>query len=98
MSSFPKMSKARLDDDAYQQLRQQVLERDGWRCQHCGGMTNLEVHHAQFRSQQGSDSEDNLITLCAHCHKLIHAKHQAGAALKLKRPQKMAGDVTSHRN
>ena len=76
MTNFPKLSRVRLDDDAYEQLRQQALERDDWRCQHCGAMTNLEVHHAQFRSQQGSDSEDNLITLCAHCHKLTHTNIQ----------------------
>ena len=73
MIHLPKISRMRLDDDAYQQLRLQVLERDAWRCQQCGAMTNLEVHHVQFRSHQGLDSEDNLITLCGQCHKLIHA-------------------------
>jgi 5-methylcytosine-specific restriction endonuclease McrA len=74
MTSVPKIPRARLDGDAYQQLRLHVLERDGWHCQSCGAMTNLQIHHARFRSHQGSDSEDNLITLCADCHKLIHTK------------------------
>ena len=73
MTSLPKSPRVRLDDNAYQQLRLQVLERDGWRCQVCGSMMNLEVHHAQFRSRQGRDSEDNLISLCVQCHKLSHA-------------------------
>jgi 5-methylcytosine-specific restriction endonuclease McrA len=72
MTSLPKSPRLRLDDNAYQQLRLQVLERDGWRCQVCGSMMNLEVHHAQFRSRQGQDSEDNLITLCVQCHKFSH--------------------------
>jgi len=38
--------------------------RDVWRCQFCGSMTNLEVHHQQFRSHSGDDTEANLITLC----------------------------------
>ncbi len=53
-------------------LRQQVLRRDGWRCQLCGTRSNLEVHHQQFRSHSGHDSEENLITLCTQCHAGIH--------------------------
>ena len=53
---------------SYESLRRQVLRRDSWRCQSCGAMSNLEVHHKQFRSQSGEDSELNLITLCTGCH------------------------------
>ena len=35
----------RLDSVSYERLRQQVLRRDSWRCQSCGAMSNLEVHH-----------------------------------------------------
>ena len=35
-------------------------------------MSNLEVHHKEFRSQAGDDSEGNLITLCTKCHNDIH--------------------------
>ena len=62
----------RLENRDYQELRTRVLRRDGWRCQLCGSMTNLEVHHQQFRSQSGADSEDNLITLCTDCHSSVH--------------------------
>ena len=68
----PKSGRLRLDPVAYENLRQQVLRRDGWRCQSCGSMTNLEVHHQEFRSQSGADSEQNLITLCCRCHNAIH--------------------------
>ncbi len=74
MSSIgPKPAPSRLDPVSYETLRQQVLRRDGWRCQLCGTMTNLEVHHKEFRSQSGDDSEQNLITLCAACHASVHA-------------------------
>jgi len=46
-----------------QSLRQQILRRDGWRCQSCGSMSNLEVHHREFRSHSGADSEENLNAL-----------------------------------
>jgi 5-methylcytosine-specific restriction endonuclease McrA len=62
----------RLDIPGYQQLRHEVLKRDSWRCQECGAMTNLEVHHTQFRSRSGQDQEDNLITLCRQCHSRKH--------------------------
>ena len=68
----PEPDPLRLDPGLYENLRQQVLRRDGWRCQSCGTMSNLEVHHNQFRSHSGPDSEDNLITLCTRCHACIH--------------------------
>jgi 5-methylcytosine-specific restriction endonuclease McrA len=68
----PKSTSLRLDPTSYETLRQQVLRRDGWRCQSCGTMSNLEVHHRRFRSRAGDDSEENLITLCALCHHEIH--------------------------
>jgi 5-methylcytosine-specific restriction endonuclease McrA len=73
MSSVgPKPVRLRLDPVAYEALRQRILLRDGWRCQSCGTMANLEVHHQRFRSQSGCDTEENLITLCAACHAGAH--------------------------
>ncbi len=68
----PKRVPLRLDPGAYEQLRNQVLRRDSWRCQSCGAMSNLEVHHKDFRSQAGEDSEENLIALCNACHAAVH--------------------------
>jgi len=68
----PKHTPLHLNPASYDQLRAQVLGRDGWRCQSCGTMSNLEVHHKQFRSQSGDDSNENLITLCAACHAGVH--------------------------
>jgi len=62
----------RLDGPLYVELHRKILERDGWRCQYCGSMQNLQVHHMQSRGQLGGDTEGNLITLCAWCHEEIH--------------------------
>jgi 5-methylcytosine-specific restriction endonuclease McrA len=70
----PKAVPLRLDPLSYDSLRQQILHRDGWRCQSCGTMSNLEVHHREFRSHSGSDAEENLITLCAPCHSRLHRR------------------------
>ena len=73
MSSIgPRLPRSRLDAASYESLRQQVLRRDGWRCQACGTMSNLEVHHKEFRSHSGQDAEENLITLCTKCHACLH--------------------------
>jgi 5-methylcytosine-specific restriction endonuclease McrA len=70
----PKNGPLRLDPSNYEDLRQQILCRDGWRCQSCGTMSHLEVHHREFRSHSGSDSEENLITLCTTCHARVHGR------------------------
>ena len=75
MKKIPaKSPRLRLDSTSYAKLQRQVLERDGWRCQVCGSMQNLQVHHLKFRSHSGSDEEQNLITLCAECHGRMHRK------------------------
>jgi 5-methylcytosine-specific restriction endonuclease McrA len=68
----PKVARLRFDSDAYESLRQEVLRRDGWRCQFCGTMSTLEIHHQQFRSQSGDDSDLNLMTVCSSCHAEVH--------------------------
>jgi 5-methylcytosine-specific restriction endonuclease McrA len=67
-----KSSRRRLAPKLYETLRQEVLRRDGWRCQSCGALSNLEVHHRELRSQSGDDAEQNLITLCTRCHSFVH--------------------------
>ena len=71
---LPKTARLRLDPMSYESLRQQLLCRDGWRCQFCGTMSNLEVHHRELRSHSGADSEENLITLCGACHRRVHGR------------------------
>jgi 5-methylcytosine-specific restriction endonuclease McrA len=69
-----KSPRLRLDSSSYRKLQRQVMERDGWRCQACGSIQNLQVHHLKFRSHSGGDVEQNLITLCAECHEQTHRK------------------------
>ena len=66
----------KLDLKDYAVLRTRVLERDGWRCQECGSMEGLEVHHLKPRSRLGDDVMHNLITLCASCHGKRHGWHR----------------------
>jgi len=51
-STSPRPSRLRLGPVAYENLRQQVLRRDGWRCQPCGTwMSNI---NAIFRTEAAS--------------------------------------------
>ena len=55
--------------------RQYVLHRDRYTCQCCGTHDKdikLHVHHIESR-QIGGNAPNNLITLCEHCHKSLHA-------------------------
>jgi 5-methylcytosine-specific restriction endonuclease McrA len=74
----PKPTALRLDPTSYEHLQQQILRRDGWRCQACGVMSNLEVHHKRYRSHSGQDSEENLITLCVSCNEEMHFQRRDG--------------------
>jgi 5-methylcytosine-specific restriction endonuclease McrA len=69
-----KQPRLTLKPDEYDMLRNEVLKRDGWRCQDCGATTNLQVHHIRPRSRLGGDVMDNLITLCASCHGKRHGR------------------------
>ena len=72
-----KQPRLRLEPNAYRALAHKVLARDGWRCQDCGISQNLQVHHIRLRSRLGGDVEENLITLCASCHRARHLRHQS---------------------
>lgn len=59
----------------FENTKAMVLNRDNYTCQYCKGKhkdSKLEAHHIVFRSQSGSDEQDNLITLCHTCHKDLH--------------------------
>ena len=69
----------------YSSRRSAVLHRDNYTCQCCGKKNcRLEVHHIIFRSNGGTDDEENLITLCEDCHKGVHA----GIIVLNKKPKK----------
>lgn len=60
----------------FENTKAMVLNRDNYTCQCCKGKhkdSKLEVHHIIFRSNGGSDEQENLITLCHTCHKDLHS-------------------------
>ena len=69
-----KVKRIKLGKQLYRRLMKRVLERDGWRCQKCGSLENLQIHHKIRRSHLGDDAVENLITLCARCHMEQHGQ------------------------
>ena len=60
-------------------LRQVVLSRDNWTCQHCGRTlttSGARVHHKtpvrQFQNKKAAHYEANLIAVCIPCHNKVH--------------------------
>jgi 5-methylcytosine-specific restriction endonuclease McrA len=51
----------------WRKIRQRILQRDGYTCQHCGGEAN-SVDHIVPRTMNGTDDEFNLQSLCTPCN------------------------------
>ena len=65
-------------------VRQAVFVRDKYTCKVCGkGIKDgkiLRTHHNIHRSKGGSDSADNLVTVCTDCH--TSENHKEGKTLE----------------
>ena len=56
----------------FENVKEYVRCRDGYKCRKCGSKTHLEVHHIVQRKDGGTDHRDNLVTLCHDCHAALH--------------------------
>lgn len=68
--------------------RQIVLERDGRKCQRCGSTHRLHVHHIRKWNPEDPSTHElgNLVTLCASCHRKVHARKQGDDGRFLSNP------------
>ena len=62
-------------DVRWMELRNKALIRDGYKCQACGGVDSLQVHHVRYiKGGKIWDSPlHDLTTLCKECHKKVYA-------------------------
>ena len=56
----------------FENVKEYVRCRDGYKCRKCGSKTHLEVHHIVQRKDGGTNHRDNLVTLCHDCHAALH--------------------------
>ena len=72
MSAFvndPKPERRVKDSTALRRFR---LEHIGEPCEWCEMRPGVQAHHVQFRSQRGSDVDENLLWVCLICHGELH--------------------------
>ena len=80
----------------WENLKAYAKWRDGYRCRVCGATprkdpnVKLEVHHIIRRADGGTDTPDNVVTLCHDCHE---AHHKGERKLKFKRPPQHKGEA-----
>jgi len=61
-----------LKTQAWEDTRQKIFRRDGYKCVVCGEAMNLSVHHITYENL-GAEKESDLVTLCCPCHEKVHA-------------------------
>ena len=62
----------KLKDPKWQKKRLEILERDGFKCLYCGDEeTTLHVHHKKYNGNPWEAKDDDLESLCEHCHKAV---------------------------
>lgn len=61
-----------LKTTAWENMRQKVFRRDGFKCVVCGEAKNLECHHITY-DNLGAEKVSDLVTLCKECHEKTHA-------------------------
>jgi len=52
----------------WEEYREKILKRDGYKCVFCGISRNLQIHHMLPREYGGSHTKGNLVACCRHCH------------------------------
>ena len=63
-----------LKSPKWQKKRLEIMQRDGFVCQHCGDdETTLHIHHLRydFSIKPWEYNNDDLVTLCEHCHNRV---------------------------
>jgi hypothetical protein len=74
MTDYKKEYSAQIKSPLWQKKRLEIMERDGWQCQSCGGTgKELQVHHLSYVKDADIWDYDNskLTTICIDCHNEI---------------------------
>lgn len=63
-----------LRSDYWNEIKEQVLERDDYRCRLCDSKKDLQVHHRTYEFL-GNEKIEELLTLCKKCHYIVHKRN-----------------------
>ena len=63
-----------INSQKWKNIAQKIRKRDGYACRLCNAKNvELHVHHSTYE-RLGYEADNDLITLCAPCHKKFHNK------------------------
>lgn len=72
-----------LQDIRWQNKRNEILQRDKYKCSYCGSEITLQVHHKYYNKYSDGKKvnpwdypNDAFITLCKDCHKKVHKNNK----------------------
>lgn len=60
--------------DEWKKLREQAVQRAGYKCQMCNSNGELHVHHRTYQNFNKESVINDLVVLCATCHEQYHNK------------------------
>ena len=66
--AFPEVPDHHREKAVSPAVRKEVMERDAYRCQRCGGYRDLHLDHIVPESRGGGSTPANLRVLCAACN------------------------------
>ncbi|MEI6446465.1 MAG: HNH endonuclease signature motif containing protein [Actinomycetes bacterium] len=66
----------------WKRLSRQARLEHGSDCTLCGSTHRVQAHHAVHRTEGGPDTIDNLVMLCASCHRKAHTSTDVDQILK----------------
>ena len=69
---------AYLESDKWTELRTKRLVKDNFMCAVCHSPNQLHVHHIWYPTEYGTESINDIITLCASCHGMVEALKKEG--------------------
>lgn len=73
------------------------MQRDGFRCTCCGDEhTALAIHHLSYKGEPWEAPNDQLKTVCSHCHSILHELYDETVIKVLKYPPDEAGFFMIH--
>jgi len=72
-SSFMMEYREYLESDAWAEIRQKVIKRDGGLCQACLDAPAVDVHHLTY-DNMGHEFCWQLVAVCRPCHERIHGR------------------------
>lgn len=74
----------KLKDPRWQKKRLEILSRDNFTCQCCGDKdTSLHIHHSKYTGEPWEAPNEDLKTLCEHCHYCIDVESLAEGGIKV---------------